>query len=225
MHIQHHNSRAFTLIELLIVIAIIAILAALLVPAVGKGKARAFRSTCVSNLKQVAVYITAYADDHNGSVFLYTGQQTTPPKTWASVLRPASDTTPASSSVFVCPAYYPQKFADWFRTYGIRKDPPVEYTRTDPSTTETFLLLSRIQAPADYLLVADTTSLGRGNIVGQQYFEFSVANVNEVHARHDEMANGLFADGHVESCNRQRLEGLGITALYSVDTEPGYFTP
>src|ERR1017187_7735523 len=58
---------AFTLVEMLVVIAIIGILAALLLPVLGQAKARAKRIECVSNLREIGLACHLFANDHNGN--------------------------------------------------------------------------------------------------------------------------------------------------------------
>ena len=58
--------RGFTLIELLVVITIIAILAALLLPALSRAKMESWRAKCQGNLKQLQLAATMYKDDSQG---------------------------------------------------------------------------------------------------------------------------------------------------------------
>jgi prepilin-type N-terminal cleavage/methylation domain-containing protein len=55
--------RAFTLLELLVVIAVIAILVALMFPSVNRAEARARRTICMSHLRQISVGIRMYSED------------------------------------------------------------------------------------------------------------------------------------------------------------------
>ncbi len=55
----------FTLIELLVVIAIIAILAAILFPVFARAREKARQTSCLSNLKQIALATNMYAQDYN----------------------------------------------------------------------------------------------------------------------------------------------------------------
>jgi prepilin-type N-terminal cleavage/methylation domain-containing protein len=67
-HPARINLRAFTLIELLTVIAIIGVLAAILLPVIGRVRESAKSSTCTNNLRQVGIAIQGYISDNKGSL-------------------------------------------------------------------------------------------------------------------------------------------------------------
>lgn len=64
--LQANKNRAFTLIELLTVIAIIGILAAILIPTVGAVRKRATKAQCSSNLHQMGMAVNLYRNDNKG---------------------------------------------------------------------------------------------------------------------------------------------------------------
>ncbi len=66
--IQRQARHGFTLVELLVVVAIISVLMALLVPALSAAKDMANRSTCANNLKQIGLASMMYGDDYKGIV-------------------------------------------------------------------------------------------------------------------------------------------------------------
>ena len=60
-----HSRRGFTLVELLVVIAVIAMLVALLIPAVQAAREAGRRMTCANHMKQIALAVANYANAHD----------------------------------------------------------------------------------------------------------------------------------------------------------------
>jgi len=95
--------KGFTLIELLVVIAIIAILAAILFPVFAKARAKAHETKCLSNVKQIAMSLLMYANDHDGSFPMVTGNSSVTPAPTPNMtgLVPYTD---MEYGIFKCPA-------------------------------------------------------------------------------------------------------------------------
>lgn len=113
--------RGFTLIELLVVISVIAVLASLLLPVLGKSREKADAAQCVANLRQIGTAIQAYVGEHDGMLPgpLTIGQRPQVPESEAKAkgslpyllakyleLRPQNEYEPLNrKNVFLCPSY------------------------------------------------------------------------------------------------------------------------
>jgi prepilin-type N-terminal cleavage/methylation domain-containing protein/prepilin-type processing-associated H-X9-DG protein len=149
-NINPQNRLAFTLIELLTVIAIIGILASILIPVVGRVRDSAKASVCLSNLRQVGLAAMVYALDNNDKLpDAGAGQD----PQWARTLSAyISLPVTQSASIFVCPgALLPVEESsnpnDVVVTYGMHAG---LMPRGQPAVA-----LGQIERPTEVILAAD----------------------------------------------------------------------
>jgi len=100
--------RTFTLIELLVVIGIIAILAAMLMPALGKAREKARQTQCINQLKQVSLGIEMYKGDNRGRFPYWTSRLFPDYINTRKVFECPMDKNPSTANASAWNPYYPE---------------------------------------------------------------------------------------------------------------------
>jgi len=184
------HRRGFTLIELLVVIAIIAILAAILFPVFARAREKARQTSCLSNLKQIALSVQMYADDYSESLPYYQR-----PFGWAWY----DDLAPymKNRSITVCPSKpeWNEDHATHKVGYGLNHD----IFPAGPSAGSSYPApthLAMIDYPSETIGGADKNQ-GNVRCIGSS-FSGSTAWPYNVGTRHNEGANFFFLDGHAK---------------------------
>ncbi|AHF90833.1 N-terminal cleavage protein [Opitutaceae bacterium TAV5] len=188
----HNTPAAFTLVELLTVIAIIGILAAIIIPTVGKVRDAARSAQCVSNLRQLGVCAQLYTEDNKGyapdkrfafykQLWPYSGSNIK----WDSDPNPwGNPPTRCKNTIFECPSVYKDPFTN-LRSYapnyhGLRSPFPPGKNATSG------IPVSKLTAPSKTMWFGEVCN---GSDLSP--------NTNKINWRHNNKTNALFFDGHV----------------------------
>jgi prepilin-type N-terminal cleavage/methylation domain-containing protein len=236
------KSKAFTLIELLVVISIIALLIAILMPALGKARFAAEMSQCLSNHKQMATAAHALGTDNKGRFThhevkkLEPGQQIAwylwpnSPKTtrWLGYYGPASKRSLGAGSLYKLdyitdPAGYYCPSDEYYKP----DSSGIEGFFTDRSSSPPLTYMSYTWNPMGKVKLDDMISLRGGGgqtqtlievqAFEQQYYSPSTAVLMSDAMQGDETVGGNHGEGstHRPYWNIVRFDGSGERSPFS----------
>jgi general secretion pathway protein G len=205
-----HVGHAFTLVELLAVFAVVAILAALLLPVLGRMRESGNQAKCASNLRSLGGAAQLYVADHDGALPISAGRTDAPDFAWSNdwwmeeispyldegMRWPPPQPNEIGRTPFACPSGEPPD--RWGGHYGMNS---LIVPFTKPSEPQKRAV--GLPTPSSTLLFADSLSV----YINQ---EFITKGANATHGslkfRHGDTANVVYVDGHVGSVTKQQCE-------------------
>lgn len=194
----------FTLIELLVVMGIIAILVAMLLPALEQARARARRANCMSHLQQIGVGFHAFANDHRGRFPMQT------PLADGGTL--AGQSANGGVQITAAPAFrHFQSLSNELVTPRILRCPADDrfaaerFGAMQNSNVSYFISLSVTPGQSDAVLAGDR-NISKATADGiVQIAADENARLGWTSEMHRSRGNLLFGDGHVEQSNEATL--------------------
>ena len=212
---------SFTLIELLIVIAIIAILAALLLPALNKARIVSLRIDCMSRERQLGVAFQLYADNFGGylpAYLNYSDSKTVLGYRWIDVLvKNMPDIIKnGSDRRYVCKSI--PELREIFSAWAINSTVTGSVSAAGPMSPEA-VPLHRLKSASRTCIITDGRK-GYGALNYPDRFRPGY-EYRSVEYRHEKGADFLFADGHTAYAIPNYATGFSADFIAGIDKNDG----
>lgn len=223
--------RQFTLVEMLVVVAIIAILAALLIPSLQKALDAAHGMACMNQQRQINLGFCAYINDNNGVLFAHRG--TPGEHLWSYYYIGNADAGLSGQPAYIedrmmlrcfSALDYRMAYNEWTTYAMFVAGASWPFRRVVLGTLDTasrrYYLLNRVKSPSKTILLGCSATL-RNNLYRRSYASFDATTFylgagasypgGALWLRHNGMVNGLFFDGHSSP--------LDVLGLYNTEAQ------
>lgn len=244
---QNVKKRRFSLIELLVTIAVIAILAGLLLPALNAAREKGRGIACMANLKQIGMFLLSYADDNDSwspqaiDTAFQSGSGTIT-QTWQDRLMfyympniPVSNLHHVETKdgkrkirpIFACPgvgnAEFPQSdTSSVYRHYGINQHMAEHAKINIPAYSGQ--RLAKLRSPSRRSWAADRGVNTLTQVLDENVFyitggAWKLIQGYNIGYRHVDYANFVFADGHTGSRTFRNTPESFVDYFFSSNNE------
>ena len=213
--------RGFTLIELLVVIAIIAILAAILFPVFARAREKARQTSCLSNMKQLALgklmYLQDYDERFGRESFYYYGDIAMGESYARAWFGDYTQPYVMNRNILECPSYswtYSSYRSDWGPYVGSYAFININRDANHSSVTSlSGARMAVVEAPAETIMLIESRSVQifTGSTADLRLLDIKDGGSSErVRRAHNEGFNVAYCDGHAK-WERDTLPGQWTT--------------
>jgi prepilin-type N-terminal cleavage/methylation domain-containing protein/prepilin-type processing-associated H-X9-DG protein len=212
--------RGFSLIELLAAIAVVAILAAILIPAVSNVREKGLAAKGIAHLRQASgVLLLSAVQDANRITLV--GRPGGAHRSWLFMLQSKGIIGDESYEGYRCPKQLPFGGGSHYHTFGVPMNRTMgEAIESHEGGNSRLLYLSRLENPADFMLLVDSVLSLNGY---QWYTAWDSGEASGPHARHSGQINVGMADGSARSVSPTEYAELRAKMLGTPGLQVGYF--